>query len=206
MTPTDSIAKGHLLTWPNQTTTWSTRPQGATWLRAQPISDNVPGPRLHTPGAGALRTQPDGLWIARDAHGNAGPLFVDCIVIEACGTSQNLNDKRSRYGPRTSSLLVSLPKPWLDKEVRVRAGALRRRRDLLHVPDEALIVPIRHLRVLYALPGTGGSHLYGQVTTEMVLDAHEFVCPLNQLGNFKSQPMQRFLKGMTPGRCEFGWR
>jgi hypothetical protein len=60
-------------------------------------------------------------------------------------------------------------------------------------------LPLRHLRVLYALPDDDGPpSLYARVTKAMALDAHEYVCPQNVLGSYTDQPMQRFLKRMGP--------
>lgn len=193
MAMTDQEAKHQLReVWPGQTQIWSREEDNAYWLRAQPGIRGLVGPRLELPGAGALRTQPDGLWItlgidAGDTSGRAQ--FADCLVVESCGTRQNFSDKRSRYAARTTSLVLALPAKWLEGGVSVRAGATRKRRELLrgNLPvGEQVRLPVRHLRVLYALPNNGGRRsVYRQIVDAMVLEAHEYVCPQNALSQVR---------------------
>jgi hypothetical protein len=125
------------------------------------------------------------------------------MVVESCGSIQNFNDKRSRYAARTTSLMTELSKPWLDHQVPVQAGALRTRRELLRgqLPqDDRLSLPVRHLRVLYALTDEGDDSDYKGVRASGVLEAHEFVCRQEVLAQYPAQPVQRFLKGMSPDR------
>jgi hypothetical protein len=133
--------------------------------------------------------------------------FVDIVAVESCGTAQNFNDKRSRYAARTSSLVVKLPAAWLDATVTVQSGAVRKRRDVLrgHLPgDEDVTLPLRQLRVLYAVPNDNGPpSLFARVRDAVVLDAHEYACPQNALGSYTSQPMQKFLKRMAPELTRF---
>jgi hypothetical protein len=157
------------------------------------------------PGAGAFRTQPDGLWVTlgvRPSDTTTTATFADCVAVESCGSPPNFNDKRSRYAARTTSLVLELPSAWLDATVTVQSGTLRQRRDILRGQLPAtgdVSLPLRHLRVLYALPDDDGSpSLYKRVTGAMALDAHEYVCPQNVLGSFRGQPLQKFLKRMSP--------
>lgn len=203
----DKQAKQWMRAWPNTTRTlWSPQGSQVWWLRAQPAGDNIRTPRLASPGSEALHTQPDGLWmtlgVPRDDEDSVAA-YVDCVVIEACGTPQNMNDKRARYAARTTSLMVDMRKAWLDHEVVLpgHGGAHRRRRDVLggQLPDAwRVLLPVKHLRVLYALPDQGAGSIYDAVKDSMVMEAHEFACPFRMLGQYNGPPMQRFLKRMAP--------
>jgi hypothetical protein len=153
--------------------------------------------------------QPDGMWltlgIRYDAPGTRAA-FADCIVVESCRTIQNYNDKRSRHAAGTTSLMVELSEPWLEHRVIVQGGATRSRRELLQgglPPDARVSLPLRHLRVLYALADDDDRSPYTRVRDSGVLEAHEFVCRQEVLGQYKSQAVQAFLKGMAPDRCIF---
>ena len=54
---------------------------------------------------------PDGLWL--NFGGTPVDPYVDIFAIEACGSLQNLLDKRSRFAPSTHSLLAVCPVDWL---------------------------------------------------------------------------------------------
>lgn len=169
------------------------------WLRAQPAAGSGRSPQLVIPGGQTLKTQPDGMWVTFSIpRGRTlpAPDFVDCIAIEACGTTQNFNDKRSRYAAKTSALLVDFDERWLKSKVSVQRGALRSRYELLGIDGhDSFRVPIRHLRVLYALP----KDVYEVVRGDnVVLEGHEYVCQLQQLGQYGSQKVQNFLKSMAP--------
>lgn len=207
---TDAQAKADLRTWPTVTGIWTRSDDTIRWLRAQPPLARVPGPRLEVPGSGAFRTQPDGLWITlgiRPSDAVTIATFVDIVAVESCRTAQNFNDKRSRYAARTSSLVVKLPAAWLDAAVTVQSGAVRKRRDVLrgHLPaNEDVTLPLRLLRVLYALPNDDGPpSLFARVSGGMVLDAHEYICPQNVLRSYTGRPMQKFLKRMAPELTRF---
>lgn len=202
----DAEAKKYLSCWPQHTRVWSRQKESIGWLRAQPKTERTAGPRLELPGAGAFRTQPDGLWVSLGIAGGdttTQATFVDATVIESCRTQQNFSDKRSRYAARTTSLVVSFSDTWLNAQVTVQRGARRSRRDILrgNLPEgEPISLPVRHLRVLYALPTDDASpSLFDRVCSSMVLEAHEYVCPQRTLASYTGQPMQRFLKRMAPG-------
>lgn len=130
------------------------------------------GPRLYAPGADAFSTQPDGLWVWFDPDLS----FADALVVEVCGTSQNLNDKRSRYGPTTTSQMLNVPKRWWTTAVSTRGGARKARYELAMV-DEQLAdgdrrVPVRWTQVLYALP----NDLYEAWTADQIPGPHEYFC------------------------------
>lgn len=152
-----------------------------------------PGPRLRAPGATLFSTQPDGLWVWFGPRAE----FVDVLAIEVCGTAQNLNDKRSRCGPTTTSLLLGTPKRWLQREVGTRGRGTRTRLELagmhgLQLTDE-VIAPVRWLQVLYALP----NEVFKSWTAEQVPVPHEYFCRHSSTGSYNSQAMQAFLARMT---------
>ena len=105
----DAEAKAILLKkWPTRTKHWPPLGGRGYWLRGQPREGKMAGPKLASPGMKLFATQPDGLWIHFQ-----GVASCDVVVIEVCGTAQNLNDKRSRYFPSTHSfcLLYTSPSP-----------------------------------------------------------------------------------------------
>lgn len=204
MALSDAKAKEKLRGWPSQIRRLWSKSQEILWLRAQPVDGPGPAPRLVLPGADEFRVQPDGLWLSlgiRDATSKA--TFADCVAVESCGSAQNLNDKRSRYAARTTSLMVQLSKTWLDHQVLVQGGAYRARRELLQglLPlDHFVALPVRHLRVLYAVADDGADSVYKRVCRSGVSEAHEFVCRQEVLGQYNAPKFQQFLKGMAPDR------
>jgi hypothetical protein len=77
----------------------------------------------------------------------------DILAIEACGSLANLLDKRSRFAPSTQSLLAVCPVPWLlgptastDDTPRWQSTGVIRAAPISH-----LVVPVRDVRVFYAL-------------------------------------------------------
>jgi hypothetical protein len=112
--------------WPQTSRIWSERANGKVWwLRAQPTNRGPRSPRLSAPGSRQFHTQPDGLWVSLGLprlEGETDPRYIDCIVVEACGTIQNLNDKRSRYAARSSALMVDMQRSWLNEEIVVLGG------------------------------------------------------------------------------------
>src|SRR5690348_1729842 len=147
----DSLVKERLKQWPQ-------RPPGVmpavagpdTWLRGRPCSDLIPGqPHLKLPGSTRWRTLPDGLWL--NFGGTPGDPYVDIFAVEACGTLQNLLDKRARFAPSTHSLLAVCPVEWLmspvvpgDPTPRWKATGLLHSR-----PTAPFVVPVRDMHVMY---------------------------------------------------------
>jgi len=188
----DSEAKAILLEWPGRTKIWP--PPGGTgyWIRAQPKSGSKAGPTLSAPGASLFHTQPDGMWLHfRNSES------CDAVIVEVCGTTQNLNDKRSRYIPASHSVVVRCPLAWLLEAMPTKAGGNAPRwkasNCFAEEPTCDVAVPVRHLRVLYALP----DELYHKWCIEHVPTGQEFFCPHSSLGSFRGQKMQDFLKRMS---------
>jgi len=135
---------------------WGQRPPGVkprqgreAWLRGRPADEPANGnPFPKIPGSTKLRTLPDGLWL--NFGGNFTEPYVDILAIEACGTLQNLLDKRSRFAPSTHSLLAVCPLDWLvapvapdDTTPRWQAARVFSR-----PPTQATCLPVREVRVL----------------------------------------------------------
>src|SRR5690348_10479096 len=150
----DSVVRARLRKWPQRPPGLQPRMRGNdSWLRGRPAEkqSTTVNPYLKFPGSNRLRTLPDGLWL--NFGGTPVEPFVDILAIEACGSLQNLLDKRSRFAPSTQSLLAVCPVPWLlapvapnDPTPRWQAtGVLR------HEPALPFVTPVRDLRVLYGL-------------------------------------------------------
>ncbi len=175
----DALVRARLQRWPQ-------RPPGLprlgngqdSWLRGRPadVSESY-NPFLKVPGCQRLRTLPDGLWLR--FGGTPVEPFVDIIAIEACGTLNNLLDKRSRFAPSTQSLLAVCPVPWLlatigtdDPTPRWRAtGVLRRE------PATPLVLPVRDVRVIYGLK----SRHYESFANGNLPHPHEYFVPMDAL-------------------------
>jgi hypothetical protein len=124
-----------------------------------------------------MRTLPDGLWL--NFGGTPAEPFVDIFAVEACGTLQNLLDKRSRFAASTHSLLAFCPLPWLLAPV--SEGATMRRWQattiLIAEPTAPLVLPVRDMRVLYGLR----PRQYGTFTSTQIPHAHEYFVPMDAL-------------------------
>ena len=188
----DAEAKQILLKWPTRTNIWPAPGGTGYWLQAQPKSGNIPGPRISSPGATQFRTQPDALWAFFHPFSSC-----DLVAVEVCGTIQNLNDKRSRYIPSSHSLVLSVSASWLNQTIPIQGGGQRTRWEstgtLTVAPVADLVLPVRHLRVLYALPNT----LYHVWCSEHTSTGYEFFSPHSSLSSYNSQPFQEFLKRMS---------
>jgi hypothetical protein len=148
------------------------------WLRGRPSGDlGTCNPFLKLPGSTRWRTLPDGLWL--NFAGTPEEPYVDIFAIEACGSLQNLLDKRSRFAPSTHSLLAVCPVPWLlapvmqgDPTPRWKAiGVLR------HEPVVPFVLPVRDMHVLYGLKP---NHYAGFVRHQLP-HAHEYFVPMEAL-------------------------
>lgn len=192
----DSEAKAILLSWPTRSAELWPPPGGAGfWIQGQPRQGVEPGPKLSAPGATLFRTQPDGMWI----HFH-DLLSCDVVVVEVCGTIQNLNDKRSRYIPASHSLVLTCSPAWLREQIGVKGrGAIPRWQaaGTLKSPGVNQTTPhvaaVRHLRVLYSLPNV----VYHKWCSEHAPTGYEFYCPHSSLDSYNSQKMQRFLRQLS---------
>lgn len=175
----DSLVKRRLKQWPQ-------RPPGVkpaetgrdAWLRGRPSEDlGTCHPFLKLPGSTRWRTLPDGLWL--NFGGTSVESYVDIFAIEACGSLQNLLDKRSRFAPSTHSLLAVCPVPWLlapvmpgDPTPRWKATGV-----LDHEPVVPFGLPVRDMHVLYGLK----PHHYAGFVRHQLPHAHEYFVPMEAL-------------------------
>jgi hypothetical protein len=175
----DALVRARLRQWPQVPPGHPKKPSGRDgWLRGRPSDESVAcHPFLKLPGSNRLRTLPDGLWL--NFGGTPVEPFVDIFAIEACGSLGNLLDKRSRFAPSTHSLLAFCPVPWLlasitptDPTPRWQAtGVLRQE------PEFPLILPVRDIRVLYALK----SRHYAGFVESQIPHPHEYFMPMDAL-------------------------
>jgi hypothetical protein len=192
----DSQAKKLLLQWPGRTKRlWQIPEKSGFWVRARP-SPAKSSPVFSAPGSDLFKppkTQPDGLWVF------AKKFYADAIVIEVCGTIQNLNDKRSRYIPASHSLVLTCPKSWLRSDIALPHGGSqpvwKSLQFLQTEPDKELIIPVRFLRVLYALK----SNDYDKWASAHSPAGYEFFCCADSLGSHKNDRFIKFLQKMSIG-------
>jgi hypothetical protein len=174
----DSLVRERLKQWPQ-------RPPGVkaaalgqdSWLRGRPSEDLRNHPFLKLPGSTRWRTLPDGLWL--NFGGTPVDAYVDIFAIEACGSLQNLLDKRSRFAPSTHSLLAVCPVQWLllpvmpgDPTPRWRVTGV-----LPAEPTADFVVPVRDMHVLYGLKR---KHYQGFARHQLP-HAHEYFAPMEAL-------------------------
>jgi hypothetical protein len=155
-----------------------------TWLRGRPTDEaSQCNPYLKLPGSTRWRTLPDGLWL--NFGGSDVEPFVDIFAVEACGSLQNLLDKRSRFAPSVHSLLAVCPVAWLLKPVTqgdptprwTATGVLKCE------PVTAFVLPVRDMHVLY---GLRRDH-YAGFARHQLPHAHEFFAPMEALTDLDSE-------------------
>jgi hypothetical protein len=180
----DDLVRRRLQSWPQRPPgAVRTSKQPGVWLRGRPGEPSVTAqPFLKLPGSATYRTLPDGLWL----HFSPDPAdrYADILCIEACGSISNLQDKRARFAPSTTSLLVVCPLRWLLDPVEQHDPTQRWRliRLLKAEPREALVLPVRDVRVLYGLKER---HYQGFARTQMP-QPHEYFCPMDALTDERS--------------------
>jgi hypothetical protein len=175
----DALVRSRLRDWPQRPPGLARSARRAeTWLRGRPTeTDGSAHPFLKLPGSQRLRTLPDGLWL--NFGGTMQEPYADIFAIEACGTLANMLDKRARFAPSINSLLAVCPVPWLlgptsrtDPTPRWRCtGVLRGE------PTQPLILPVRDIRVMYALKAR---HYNGLLQSHVALP-HEYFLPVDKL-------------------------
>jgi hypothetical protein len=188
---------------------WPQRPPGlevsskqpGPWLRGRPDAGAVRQPFLKLPGTDLHRTLPDGLWLHFGP--SAEDPYVDILCVEACGSMQNLLDKRSRFAPSTGSLLAHCPLDWLMAPAQ-STDPLPRWHLIPFIrnePNAALVLPVRDLRVLFALK----QHHYVGFARSQMAAPHEFYCPMETLTDAKSasNPALRALLARAAAAANF---
>jgi hypothetical protein len=200
----DQLVRQKLRSWPQHPPGLADNDMGArgAWLRARPGSFNeLSQPYLKMPGSNHLKTMPDGLWLC--FGGTEKDPFVDIFAIEACGSFQNLLDKRSRFSPSMHSLLAVCPIDWLlgavsptnDMSRWCYTGLLR------NEPQAPLTLPVRDVRVMYTLR----PRHYECFSACQVPHAHEFFAPVGALIGPEGwqHPMLRAFIARTSPRANF---
>jgi len=192
---------------------WALRPRealmpGGNWLRAQPPDGVSTGPRLFRAASAEFspRTQPDGMWLRfHRPDEDAPPTAVSVFAIEVCGSAVNFADKRSRYAPAHTALLVEIRAAWLQTLVALQNSGWRARWRLTQAfdsePEDDLSLPVRSLRVMYALPNLKDEDhesLYDQLRDAVALEAHEFLVPHSKLGATNAQIRQLVCRALSP--------
>ena len=173
----DSLVRERLKQWPQRPPGVRGAPGKDAWLRGRPSEDLRYHPFLKLPGSTRWRTLPDGLWLS--FGGTPEDPYVDIFAIEACGSLQNLLDKRSRFAPSTHSMLAVCPVQWLlspvmpgDPTPRWKVtGVLREE------PTMPFVVPVRDMHVLYGLKR---KHYQGFARHQLP-HAHEYFAPMEAL-------------------------
>ena len=200
----DAFFRHAMRAWPQTPPGLENADFGASgaWLKARPCSEADPeSPLLKIPGSGRMRTVPDGLWLW--FGGDANDPYVDLFAIEICGGLQNLLDKRSRYAPSLHSLLITCPLAWLLSPVPGTETMLRWQATGLldEAPTRALVLPVRDIRVLYALK----PRQFHEFAGGSLAHAHELFAPIDALigvGAWGAPAMRDFL-GRAARRANF---
>jgi hypothetical protein len=106
-------------------------------------------------------------------------IIPDIFAIEACGSLQNLLDKRSRFAPSTHSLLAVCPVPWLLAPITPTEPTPRWRATgvIRQPPSLPLVLPVRDIRVMYALK----QRHYDGFAQHQVPHPHEYFLPMDAL-------------------------
>lgn len=198
----DALVQTRLEQWPQRPPGLPSRPSSDAWLRGRP-TETLCGalPFLKFPGSDRLRTLPDGLWL--NFGGTPAEPFVDIFAVEACGSMQNLLDKRSRFAPSTQSLMAVCPVEWLlgaitfsDPTPRWNVTGV-----LLAPPTTPLVLPVRDIRVLYGLK----AHHYEGFVESQLPHPHEYFVPMDALTNADgcNNPALRTLVGRASATANF---
>lgn len=199
----DHLVRTRLQQWPQRPPgIGRSRTQNDGWLRGRPSDKSIScHPFLKLPGSNRLRTLPDGLWL--NFGGSPAEPFVDIFAIEACGSLPNLLDKRSRFAPSTHSMLAVCPVPWLLADVTTSDPTPRWKATgvLRAEPAVALVLPIRDIRVMYALK----KHQYQNFAQCQLPHPHEYFVPMEALvaENGHENPAMRELVSRASARSNF---
>ena len=199
-TTLDQLVRQKLRAWPQHPPGLADHDMGASgsWMRARPGTvDDLDNPYLKMPGSNRLKTVPDGLWLR--FGGTENDSFVDLFAIEACGSFQNLLDKRSRFAPTMHSWLAVCPLEWLLAPVSLTNPMPRWRYTGLmrKAPVAPLALPVRDIRVMYALR----PRQYEYFASSQIPHAHEFFAPMSALigpDGWQHPNMRNFIARTSP--------
>ena len=188
----DAEAKKLLRQWPSYTATLFGGTDKRPWLQAQPKTRNASTPCLMNAGASAMSTRPDGMWIRILRDRGAADVFC----VDVSGSSQNFQDKRARFLPSTSALVLHCSRSWLNESAYVNQPRWKKMGVFEERVEGDQIYPIRYLRVLFVLPDLE----YKNIRDNGVASGHEYFMKHSSLGAFNSKRMQEFLKSISPQR------
>jgi hypothetical protein len=199
-TTLDQLVRQKLRSWPQHPPGLADHDMGASgcWMRARPGTvDDLDNPYLKMPGSNRLKTVPDGLWLC--FGGTEKDPYVDLFAIEACGSFQNLLDKRSRFAPSMHSWLAICPLEWLSAPVSLLNPMPRWRYSglLREAPRGQLALPVRDIRVMYALR----PRQYQYFASSQIPHAHEFFAPMPALigpDGWQHPNMRNFIARTSP--------
>lgn len=197
----DEVAKEVLRSWPMTLHSFFKSGTNNRWIRAHPKIGDVPGPTIKKTGSNLFKTTPDGMWINVRSQSE-----IDVIAVEACGTIQNLRDKRDRFNPSTQARVVSIQKDWLGqvvypKEITARkvhefmGDAFASSSDFDRWPENVEI-PIGHMRALFILSDSD----YQRWKQQRILEAHEYLMPASPFTTnfYHSKKMKTFIANLIP--------
>lgn len=101
--------------------------------------------------------------------------------------------------PSSHSLVITCPRPWLNRDVTLPRGGKKPLwaavEGFADAPTQKVSLPIRYLRVLYALK----KEHYHKWIPNHTPTGYEFFCVNTSLGSYNSQKMQGFLRQMSIG-------
>jgi len=188
----DSDAKEIMRKWPRATKALFGGTDERPWIRAQPktIDKHATTPCLKQAGSDVLTTRPDGMWFRVVRNLQAADVFC----VEVCGGLQNLQDKRSRYAPSTSSMVVWATSDWWNEGISKHIPRWKKSGTYISHLTADTFFPVRHLRVLFAVADKD----YEVFRDGGVAAAHEFFIPHSSLASFNSPKMQEFLLRTSP--------
>ena len=135
-------------------------------------------------------TRPDGMWFRVCSDDEA----VDVICIEICGTLQNLWDKRSRYIPTISAIVLEIEWSWLHEKIYKNLNRKQKSGIGLNESSKQLKLGVRYLRVIFALT----TEDYNKFRKDGVPAGHEYFLKHSSLASFSSPKMQEFLRRLAP--------
>lgn len=172
---------------------WRGHGRNSQWFRARPKNNHssAKAPSISYPRAEKFHTWPDGLWLNLGQRG-----VVDVFSVEVCGSIQNLHDKRSRYSSVGGGLTIFCPKAWLLEEVTIYGRQRKPRFQHLGLSRVSTDwhLPIRYLRVLYALP----DNKMKDWRENIVPASHEYFAGHSLLRPVVAGRLRRFLEDMDP--------
>jgi hypothetical protein len=101
--------------------------------------------------------------------------------------------------PTNHALLAHCSLAWLNAEISLQKGQRKARWEasgtITTAPTGGARIPVRHLRVLYALP----DDLYDSWLSSVTPGAYEFFCRHSSLGSHSAKGYREFLTKMIPG-------